>query len=68
MGNGKLIIFSAPSGAGKTSIVKGVLQETPGLAFSISACSRPMRPGERDGVDYYFMSPEAFRKKTVSQL
>ncbi len=64
MGNGKLIIFSAPSGAGKTSIVKGVLQETPGLAFSISACSRPMRPGERDGVDYYFMSPEAFRKKT----
>ncbi len=63
MENGKLIIFSAPSGAGKTSIVKGVLQETPQLAFSVSACSRPKRPNEQDGVDYYFMTPDAFRKK-----
>ncbi len=60
---GKLLIFSAPSGAGKTSIVKGVLARVPGLAFSISACSRPKRPGERDGVDYYFLSPDAFRRK-----
>ncbi len=63
MENGRLIIFSAPSGAGKTSIVKGVLQKTPQLAFSISACSRPKRPGEQNGVDYYFMSPGNFRKK-----
>ena len=63
MENGKLIIFSAPSGAGKTSIVKGVLEETPELAFSVSACSRPKRPNEQDGVDYYFMTPDDFRKK-----
>ena len=60
---GKLLIFSAPSGAGKTSIVKGVLSRVPGLEFSISACSRPKRPGERDGTDYYFLSPDDFRKK-----
>lgn len=60
---GKLVIFSAPSGAGKTSIVRALLSEIPSLAFSISACSRPMRPGEQNGVDYYFLSPEAFREK-----
>ncbi len=63
MQQGKLIIFSAPSGAGKTSIVKGVLQRLPGLVFSVSACSRPMRPGETDGIDYYFLTPDDFRKK-----
>lgn len=57
------MIFSAPSGAGKTSIVKGVLKQTPQLAFSVSACSRPMRPGEVDGLDYYFLSPDDFRRK-----
>ncbi|MFP4692076.1 MAG: guanylate kinase, partial [Bacteroidales bacterium] len=60
---GKLIVFSAPSGAGKTSIVKEVLKKTPQLAFSISACSRPRRPGETNGKDYYFLTPEAFRQK-----
>ncbi len=63
MEHGKLIIFSAPSGAGKTSIVKGVLQETVNLAFSVSACSRPKRSNEQDGVDYYFMTPDDFRNK-----
>ncbi len=60
---GKLVIFSAPSGAGKTSIVKGVLPDTPQLEFSVSACSRPMRSGEKNGVDYYFLTPDAFRAK-----
>ncbi len=60
---GKLVIFSAPSGAGKTSIVRGVLHETPQLEFSVSACSRLMRPGEKNGADYYFMTPDAFREK-----
>ncbi len=60
---GKLVIFSAPSGAGKTSIVRGVLHETPQLEFSVSACSRPRRPNETHGIDYYFMTPEAFREK-----
>ena len=59
---GKAIIFSAPSGAGKTTIVKHLLQLDLGLEFSISACSRPPRPQEVDGQDYYFMSVEDFRK------
>ena len=60
---GKLLIFSAPSGAGKTSIVRALLGRVDGLEFSVSACSRPMRSGEKDGVDYYFLSPAAFREK-----
>lgn len=60
---GKLIIFSAPSGAGKTSIVRGVMDRMPCLGFSVSACSRPKRKGEKHGVDYYFLSPDEFREK-----
>lgn len=60
---GKLIIFSAPSGAGKTSIVRALLERMPELAFSVSACSRPMRPGEVHGRDYYFLTPEEFRSR-----
>lgn len=60
---GKMIIFSAPSGAGKTTIVKGVLERVTDLEFSISACSRPQRQGEQHGVDYYFLSQEDFRRK-----
>ena len=60
---GKAIIFSAPSGAGKTTIVKHLLQLDMGLEFSISACSRPPRQQEVDGRDYYFMSSADFRKQ-----
>jgi guanylate kinase len=60
---GKLIIFSAPSGAGKTTIVHWLMQQVPNLAFSISATSRKKRPGETDGKDYYFLSVEAFKEK-----
>ncbi len=61
---GKLIIFSAPSGSGKTTIVRHLLQVFHDrLAFSISACTRAPRPHEADGRDYYFLSPEEFRKK-----
>ena len=59
--NGKAIIFSAPSGAGKTTIVHHLLGQELGLAFSISATSRPPRPVERDGKDYYYLTPEMFR-------
>lgn len=60
---GKLIIFSAPSGAGKTTIVKHLLQQDSGLQFSVSATSREPRQGEIHGKDYYFLSEDAFRKK-----
>lgn len=60
---GKLIVFSAPSGSGKTTIVQHLLkQEELNLGFSISATSRKPRPGEVDGKDYYFMSLKEFKK------
>jgi guanylate kinase len=60
---GKLIIFSAPSGAGKTTIVHSLLKEEKDLAFSVSACSREKRAGEVDAKDYYFLSIEEFKQK-----
>jgi guanylate kinase len=59
----KMIIISAPSGAGKTTLVKYLLGERTDIEFSVSACSRAKREGEQDGVDYYFLSAEEFRKK-----
>jgi len=61
--NGKLIVFSAPSGAGKTSIVHRLLKTDLPLAFSVSACSRPKRPEEVHGTDYYFLTPEEFKQR-----
>ena len=63
---GKLVIFSAPSGAGKTTIVRSVLKAELGLEFSISACSRPKRENELDGKDYYFLGIEGFKEKIES--
>ena len=60
---GKLIILSAPSGSGKTSIVKHLLAQPLPLAFSISATSRTKRDGERENIDYYFITPANFKKK-----
>jgi guanylate kinase len=60
---GKLIIFSAPSGSGKTTIVKRLLETDLKLEFSISACTREKRENEVDGKDYYFLSIEAFKEK-----
>lgn len=59
---GKLIIFSAPSGSGKSTIINYLLTQNLNLAFSISATSRPPRGNERDGVEYYFLTPEEFRR------
>jgi guanylate kinase len=61
--NEKVIIFSAPSGSGKTTIVKHLMQQIPDLAFSISATSRPPRGKEQNGVDYYFLDGQTFRQK-----
>ena len=59
----KLIVFTAPSGAGKTTIVRHLLGRFGQLAFSVSATTRAKRPHEQDGVDYYFLSQEDFQKK-----
>ncbi|MBP1668803.1 MAG: guanylate kinase [Bacteroidetes bacterium] len=62
--SGKVIIVSAPSGAGKTTIVKHLLaRENLHLEFSISACTRPKREDETEGRDYYFMTVDEFRSK-----
>jgi len=60
---GKCVIFSAPSGAGKTTIVRELLQRNLDLEFSISAATRELRGKEVDGVDYYFLSVEEFKNK-----
>jgi len=60
---GKLVIFSAPSGAGKTTIVHWLMKQIPELAFSVSATSRQKRSGETDGKDYHFLSVDDFKQK-----
>lgn len=61
---GKLIVFTAPSGAGKTTLVRHLLDKYPDqLSFSVSATTREKRSYETDGIDYYFLSPSAFRDK-----
>lgn len=61
--SGKVIIFSAPSGAGKTTLVQWLLQQDLNLQFSVSATSRPRRGTEVHGKDYYFLTPLEFRIK-----
>lgn len=65
--NGKAIILSAPSGSGKTTLMRHLLESIPKLSFSISACTRDPRGKEKDGVDYYFLSPEAFKQKIANE-
>jgi guanylate kinase len=60
---GKIIAISSPSGGGKTSIVKRILKDFPEIVFSVSATTRPKRKNEVDGLDYFFLSEEEFKKK-----
>jgi guanylate kinase len=60
---GKCIVFSAPSGAGKTTLVHKLLASSENYAFSVSACSREPRENEIDGRDYYFIGLDSFREK-----
>ena len=62
MKKGRLIIISGPSGAGKSTIVKALMAQSPGAFFSVSATTRKIRPGEKDGTDYLFVSRERFRE------
>ena len=64
---GKAVIISAPSGAGKTTLVNKLLEAKLPLLFSISACSRAPREGEEDKKDYYFLSIEEFKEKIKAQ-
>ena len=66
MEKGKLLIFSAPSGSGKTTLLNHLLSEVPGIAFSVSATTRPPRGEEQNGVEYYFMSLEEFQQRVAN--
>lgn len=66
MKRGKLIIFSAPSGSGKSTIINYLLGCNLDLAFSISATSRLPRGNEKNGVEYYFLTPDEFRNKIAN--
>ena len=59
---GQLFVFSAPSGAGKTTLVRRIMQERPDLSFSISYTTRPAREGEVDKHDYHFLTREQFEE------
>ena len=63
---GKLVIFSAPSGSGKSTIIQSLLNRDLNLSFSISATSRAPRGTEKNGVEYYFISPEEFRQRIAN--
>ncbi len=63
MSKGILIVIAAPSGCGKTTIAKAILEKNPKMLFSVSATTRPMRNGEVDGKDYFFISKEEFKRR-----
>ena len=62
MQSGKLVVISAPSGTGKTTLLKKVMQKVENLVFSVSHTTRPPRPQEQDGVDYHFVKREQFKE------
>jgi guanylate kinase len=59
----KIVVVTAPSGAGKSTIARRVLEDIPEMQFSVSATTRPPRPSERDGIDYFFLTEQAFRER-----
>lgn len=61
-----LLLLSAPSGAGKTTLCQELLKRRPGLARAITCTTRPPRPGERDGVDYHFLDPETYARRVAA--
>jgi guanylate kinase len=63
---GRLFVIAAPSGAGKTSLVRALMEREPGLRFSISYTTRPQRPAELHGRDYFFVSPDEFERMAAA--
>ncbi len=58
-----MFVITGPSGVGKGTLIRGLLEQVPELEMSVSATTRPPRPGERDGLDYHFLSPEEFERR-----
>jgi guanylate kinase len=58
----KVFVITGPSGVGKGTLIRGLLEQVPELELAVSATTRPPRPGERDGVDYHFLTPEGFER------
>jgi len=63
---GKVFVITGPSGVGKGTLIRGLLARGPGLELAVSATTRPRRAGERDGVEYHFMSPEEFDRRLAA--
>jgi guanylate kinase len=61
----RALVVTGPSGVGKGTLIKALLERVPGLALSVSATTRPARPGEVDGLDYHFLSTEEFEKRLL---
>jgi guanylate kinase len=62
----RVFVITGPSGVGKGTLIRGLMERLPELELSISATTRPPRPGEEDGVDYYFLSPEEFQQRVAA--
>jgi guanylate kinase len=62
----KVFVITGPSGVGKGTLIRGLLERVPGLELSVSATTRPPRPSERPGVDYHFMSPDEFERRAAA--
>ncbi len=67
MKKGKLIVLSGPSGTGKTTLCHELIKRSTGLVFSVSATTRDKRPGEKEGKDYFFLTPAEFKRKIRSR-
>jgi guanylate kinase len=63
---GHVFVITGPSGVGKGTLIRGLLERVPGLELSVSATTRAPRPGERDGVDYHFLSDEEFDRRVAA--
>ena len=63
---GELIVVSGPSGSGKTTIARTLLRDIPSLRFSVSATTRPIRLGEREGIDYHYLTREEFQRRIAA--
>jgi guanylate kinase len=62
----KVFVITGPSGVGKGTLIRGLRERVPKIELSVSATTRPPRPGERDGVDYHFLSPEEFERRAAA--